>query len=117
MEHLPEQDELRRRLRAARALRDLTIPQLVALIPPEAKLGERTLRKLETGETQLTPPILRELAARLGLPYSWFSVPDLGQAIGGETFDERLRALETAQEQLWDTIRAQPPRRGIRHEP
>jgi transcriptional regulator with XRE-family HTH domain len=115
MEYLPEQDELRRRLQAGRALRGLTVRQLADLIPPEAKLGERTLRKLESGESQLTPPILRELAARLQLPYSWFAVPDLGTAVGGGTFDERLAALEAAQARIWESIR-EPPRE-IRHEP
>jgi transcriptional regulator with XRE-family HTH domain len=114
MDYLPEQDELRRRLRAARALRDLTVAQLVELIPPEARLGERTLRKLENGETMLTPPLLRELAARLSLPYAWFTVPDLGAALGGETFEERLRALEIAQERMARSVQG---RRQIEHEP
>jgi len=116
MDYLPEQEELRRRLRAARALRDLTMVQLAALIPSEARLGERTLRKLENGETQLTPPILRELAARLSLPYAWFTVPDLAAAIRGEGLEERLAALEAAQAALWDSIHHAPARRGIRHE-
>jgi transcriptional regulator with XRE-family HTH domain len=113
-DYLPEQAELRCRLRAARALRDLTVQQLADLIPAEARLGERTLRKLESGESQLTPPILRELAVRLELPYEWFSVPDLGAAIGGGTFDDRIRALERAQAQLWEMIHAGS---GIRHVP
>lgn len=112
---LPEQEELRRRLRAARALRDLTVVQLAELIPAQARLGERTLRKLEGGESSLTPPVLRELAAQLNLPYAWFTVPDLGAAIGGETFEERVQALEVAQARLAETLR--PASRRIRHEP
>jgi transcriptional regulator with XRE-family HTH domain len=116
-EYLPEQDELRRRLRAARALKDLTVAQLAAKIPPAARLGERTLRKLENGETMLTPPLLRELAARLELPYAWFTVPDLGSALGGDdSFEGRLAALEQAQAALaaaWEDRRG----RQIRHEP
>ena len=113
METLPEQEELRRRLRAARVLRDLTVAQLAAQIPSEAKLGERTLRKLEGGESQLTPPILRELAVRLGMPYAWFTVPDLGAAIGGETFSERLANLERSQQAMWDLVRhASEPAKG-----
>jgi transcriptional regulator with XRE-family HTH domain len=115
VEYLPTQEELRRRLRAARALKDLTVAQLAASIPSEARLGERTLRKLENGETMLTPPLLRELAARLGLPYTWFTVPDLGAALGGETFEERLSALEAAQLALAESMRG--PGRQIRHEP
>jgi transcriptional regulator with XRE-family HTH domain len=114
MESLPEQEELRRRLRAARALKDLTVTQLAALLPPEAKLGERTLRKLESGESLLTPPIMRELAARMGLPYRWFAVPDLPAAIGGDTFEERLAALEAAQARLAESL---AEGRQIRHLP
>lgn len=117
-EYLPEQDELQCRLRAARALRNLTVAQLAERIPATAKLGERTLRKLENGESQLTPPILRELAHRLDLPYAWFSVPDLGAAIGGESFDERLAALERAHQQLWEQVIEGPaPGGGLRHIP
>lgn len=108
-EYLPEQDELQCRLRAARVLRNLTVPQLAERIPASARLGERTLRKLENGESQLTPPILRELAARLDLPYAWFTVPNLGAAIGGESFDERLAALEQAQARLWELAAGQAP--------
>jgi transcriptional regulator with XRE-family HTH domain len=88
------QPDLRRRLRAARALRGLNIAQLVEKIPAEAHIGERTYRKLEGGESDLTPPLLRELAVHLGVPYSWFTVPDLASAIGGLTFEERVCALE-----------------------
>jgi transcriptional regulator with XRE-family HTH domain len=113
MENLPEQEELRRRLRAARALRDLTVAQLAEQIPASARLGERTLRKLESGESQLTPPLLRELAARLDLPYRWFTVPDVAAALGGEELEQRMAALESA----FEAIREAPPgRRGIRHE-
>jgi hypothetical protein len=61
----------------------------------------------------LTPPLLRELAARLGLPYAWFTVPDLGAALGGESFEERLSVLEHAQQRLVETMRTE---RTIRHE-
>lgn len=116
MEHLPEQEELRRRLKAARALRDLTLKQLAEQIPAEAKLGERTLRKLDSGESILTPPILRELAASMSLPYAWFTVPDLAAAVGGETFEERLTLMERAMSELWATVRPAPARAGsVRH--
>jgi hypothetical protein len=61
--------------------------------------------------------VLRELAARMDLPYAWFTVPDIGAAIGGETFDERLAALELAQERLWQALRegGPAPRGAIRH--
>lgn len=111
-DYLPEQDELQCRLRAARALRNLTVAQLADRIPASARLGERTLRKLENGESQLTPPVLRELAARLDLPYAWFTVPDIAAAINPETFDERLEALERAQAAMWELMQGGTSRPG-----
>lgn len=120
MDYLPEQEELRRRFKAARALRDLTVRQLADLMPPESRLGERTLRKLDSGESILTPPILRELAHRLGVPYTWFSAPDLAAEISGASLEERVEALEKAQRDLWATIQSGPPvppRGAARHVP
>jgi hypothetical protein len=79
---LPSQEELRRRLRAARILRGFaTMEELAAVIPPESKLGERTLRKLEYGENTITPPILRELCVALDVGYDWFTVVDPLRAV------------------------------------
>lgn len=74
---LPPQDELRRRLRAARVLRDLNVAELAALVDPEAGLGERTLRKLESGETQIRPQVLMLLSVALDFPYGWFEVEQI----------------------------------------
>lgn len=120
MDELPSQDELRRRLRAARALRDLTVAQLAERIPPDARLSLSTLRKIESGERDLNVATLRELAARLGVAYAWFTVPDLGQAVGhaDATFEDRLMALEASQAAMWASLReGRPPRGSIRHEP
>jgi len=68
--------------------------QLADLIPPASKLGERTLRKLEYGESVLTPPILRELAVALGVSYEWFTVPDLRTALGTRDAATEARLLE-----------------------
>jgi transcriptional regulator with XRE-family HTH domain len=100
-EELPPQDELRRRLRAARVLQDLTIPDLCERIHPSARLGERTLRKLEGGETLFTIKELRELALALSIPLEWFTLPDPMQRIAGESADPaslaaRMTALERA---------------------
>jgi transcriptional regulator with XRE-family HTH domain len=91
---LPPQDELRRRLRAARLLADMTIVELAQRLPAEAQLGERVLRKLENGETMLKPQILRELANALAFPYEWFTVADLRDSLVPNRVDERLVRLE-----------------------
>lgn len=92
---LPPQDELRRRLRAARVLRDLNVAELAARVDPEAGLGERTLRKLESGETKLRAPLLRELAVALDMPYSWFACASIeAQFKPSAEWTDRLAALE-----------------------
>lgn len=121
MDSMPEQDELRRRLRAARALRDLTVEKLAERIPAEHRLGVRTLRKLESGERELTELVCRQLADYIGVPESWFTVSDVGEAVRGANGDgesdrlaDRLAALESSQVALWAEIRT---RRGsTRHE-
>lgn len=82
MATLPPQEDLKRRLRAGRVLADLTINELAERVDPDAGLGERTLRKLESGETQLRAPLLRELAEALDLPYEWFTVPSIAEVFG-----------------------------------
>lgn len=115
METLPEQEELRRRIKAGRALRDMTVGQLAELIPAEAKLSEKTLYKLEGGQTIITLPILRELAARLGLPISWFTVPDLPRALEPDSADDRVAALEAEMARVWQWVRSghAEPIRGV----
>lgn len=107
METLPEQDELRRRLRAARALHDLTVERLAERIPAELRLGVRTLRKLESGERPLTEELCRQLATYVGVPFEWFTVPDVGEAVAARsavTFSDRIAALETSQAALWAEV-------------
>jgi transcriptional regulator with XRE-family HTH domain len=97
---LPDQDELRRRLRAARALRDLSVTELAKRMPADAKLSLSTLRKIESGERKLDPTLLHVLAVHIGVPYAWFTVPDLAAAVlgtGQESVEDRILALEMAQ--------------------
>lgn len=96
---LPDQAELRRRLKAARALRGLTVAELAARIPVESKLGERTLRKFESGEQALLPPVMRELASVLDVDYEWFTVADVG-TVPSNT--DRLATLERQVDALLD---------------
>ena len=106
--------ELRLRLRAARVLMDLTVKDLAELVDPDDRLGERTLRKFEVGETALRPAILRALAAAMQIPYEWFTVASIWDvfklraelielaageiatqdAAPGMSFNERVEALE-----------------------
>jgi transcriptional regulator with XRE-family HTH domain len=121
VETLPEQEELRRRLRAARALRDLTVEKLAERIPAERRLGVRTLRKLESGERELTADLCRQLATYIGVPYEWFTVEDVAATVGGSKgggLAARLAAVEASQAEMWAEIRsARGNRRGVRHEP
>jgi transcriptional regulator with XRE-family HTH domain len=114
LDELPDQDELRRRLRAARALKDLSVVDLAKLMPSDAKLSLSTLRKVESGERKLDVALLRELAARIGVPYAWFTVPDVGLAVlgaGSDSLEDRVLAVEAAQAALARDLRrlADPP--------
>lgn len=73
---LPDQEALRRRLRAARALHDLTLEMLAQRIPPAHKLGARTLRRLENGEALITERHIPPIAQALGMPDDWFTTTD-----------------------------------------
>lgn len=94
---------------------------LAKLIPPDAKLSLSTLRKIESGERRLDTALLRELAARIGVPYAWFTVPDVGQAVlgaGTESLEDRVLAIEAAQAALAsDLRRLGAPRGAARHVP
>jgi len=118
---MPEvpQEDLRRRLRAARALGGFsTVAELAERIPESARLGERTLRKLESGESVLTPPILRELAVALGVGYEWFTVPDLARAIAAPdpalaervaSLEAALQMMESSHQELWRWAQGEGP--------
>jgi transcriptional regulator with XRE-family HTH domain len=104
-----DQEVLRRRLRAARILADVTVEQLAERVTPGSRLSQRTLHKLEQGDTPLTAPIMRELAAALDLPYEWFTVPSIGQALAPPDLPRQvsemrdaLEALQADHERLWD---------------
>lgn len=95
------QDELRRRLRAARALQGVTIEELAERLPDDAQLGQRTLRKLESGELPLRPQVALLLARALGIPSAWFRLPSLIEYLNRaeQLADERMaqRDLEIAE--------------------
>jgi hypothetical protein len=92
---MPDQDEIRRRIRAAMALADVgSWDELAARTP----LSRSTLKDLGTVRGRAEETHLRVIAAACGLPYAWFTVPDLGRAVSREdevpAVAERLEALE-----------------------
>jgi transcriptional regulator with XRE-family HTH domain len=100
MATLPEQSELRSRLRAARTLQGVTLKDLAARLDPSWKLSERTLRKLENGESDITERALRPIAEALEVPYQWLIAPDpfgpwrVASPEAQAEFERRLSALE-----------------------
>jgi hypothetical protein len=90
-----EQDEIRRRIRAAMALADIRSWEELATRTP---LSRSTLKDLGTVRGRADETHLRVIAAACGLPYAWFTVADLGHAVLREDEDpsmaERLEALE-----------------------
>jgi hypothetical protein len=95
-----DQEQLRRRMRAARALAGYKVmSDLAAAIPKDSQLGERKLRALESGEDPLRPPAMREIAAACGLPYEFFTT-DLQALFAGlgphQLLENRVNSLEAA---------------------
>lgn len=78
---LPDQDTLRRRVKAARQLAGYSVRELSDAIGENARLGERTLRKLEGGESQLQMPHLRAIAEACYLPVEFFTVDNIGMTL------------------------------------
>jgi hypothetical protein len=90
-----EQDEIRRRIRAAMALADIGSWEELAERTP---LSRSTLKDLGTPRGRAEETHLRVIAAACRLPYAWFTVPDIGRAVTREDEDpavgERIEALE-----------------------
>jgi hypothetical protein len=90
-----EQEEIRRRIRAAMALADIGSWEELADRTP---LSRSTLKDLGTARGRADETHLRVIAAACELPYAWFTIADLGHAVTREDDDpavaERLEALE-----------------------
>jgi hypothetical protein len=101
-----EQEEIRRRIRAAMALADIGSWEKLAARTP---LSRSTLKDLGTVRGRAEETHLRVIAAACALPYSWFTVADLGRAVARDDEDpalvERIEALE-------NTVAALVRRRG-----
>jgi len=96
-----EQEEIRRRIRAAMALADIGSWEQLAEQTP---LSRSTLKDLGTVRGRAEETHLRVIAAACDLPYAWFTIADIGGAETREDEDpavgERLEALESQMEVL-----------------
>jgi hypothetical protein len=96
-----EQEEIRRRIRAAMALADIGSWEQLAEHTP---LSRSTLKDLGTVRGRAEETHLRVIAAACDLPYAWFTIADIGGAVTREDEDpavgERLEALESQIEVL-----------------
>jgi hypothetical protein len=96
-----EQEEIRRRIRAAMALADIGSWEQLAEQTP---LSRSTLKDLGTVRGRAEETHLRVIAAACDLPYAWFTIADIGGAVTREDEDpavgERLEALESQMEVL-----------------
>lgn len=90
-----EQAEIRRRIRAAMALADISSwDELARRVP----LSRSTVKDLGTPRGRAEETHLRVIAAACDVPYAWFTVPDLRAAVAREdeepSLAERVEALE-----------------------
>lgn len=91
---VPDQVELRRRIRAAMALADVSSWEDLA---DRTGFSRSLLKDLGTERGTAEEKHLRVIAAATGVPYSWFTVPDLAVVAAGAedaTLAERVEALE-----------------------
>jgi hypothetical protein len=92
-------DEIRRRIAAARALNPKV--STWAKLAKATKISDSTLKSIGTPRRKASEKdekYLRVIAEACGVPYAWFTVPDLGAAVRREDEDpslvERVEALE-----------------------
>ena len=89
------QDDIRRRIRAAMALAGFTSWDQLA---DHTDLSRSTVKDLGTNRGRAKEHHLRVIAAACGLPYEWFTIPDIAATIPRENGDaslpERVEALE-----------------------
>lgn len=94
--------EIANRMRAARALADITVEELAGRLGPG--LSAKTLGNMEREERVARTQDLRAIAAACELPYEFFTV-DFNAALDGG--DPRLRDLvESADERIRELVDA-----------
>jgi transcriptional regulator with XRE-family HTH domain len=91
----------RRRIRAARALADLTVEELADAIDAKG-LKAKTLGAIERGEREVRPHELRAIAEACGLPYEFFTADFniLTAPHHGSNLAERMDELEADLKEL-----------------
>jgi hypothetical protein len=92
-------DEIRRRIAAARALNPKV--KTWEMLAEATKIGTSTLKVIATPRRNAKDgdeKYLRTIAEACGVPYAWFTVPDLGAAVRHDDEEpalvERVEALE-----------------------
>ena len=78
----------------------ITVEELAARIPAEAKLGARTLGKIRRGERPAQPQDLRHIAAACGLPEEFFAVDFRSLGTSASDLERRLARIERGFSQL-----------------
>jgi hypothetical protein len=106
-----EQDEIRRRIIAAKALAsDIGTWDRLA---EATKISSSTLKSLGTPRRNADEKYLHVIAKACAVPYAWFTVDDLGVAITRNDEEpslvERVEALEHGLAALWRRDGATPP--------
>jgi hypothetical protein len=90
-----DQAEIKLRIRAAMALADIRSYDALA---DRLDYSRSTIKDLGTKRGKATEAHLRVIARACGVPYAWFTVPDLRQVVAGAGEDpslaERVEALE-----------------------
>jgi hypothetical protein len=102
-----EQAEIRRRIRAAMALADISSwDELARRVP----LSRSTVKDLGTPRGRAEETHLRVIAAACDVPYAWFTVPDLRAAVARDddepSLAERVEAVERRIDALTKSISA-----------
>lgn len=94
-------EQTRRRIKAARALAGLSVRELAERLD-DPGYGERTLRKIESGERPVRQLELREIARVCGLPYEFFT-GDFAQLAKTKDGDD-LKRLEARVNDLYTKV-------------
>jgi transcriptional regulator with XRE-family HTH domain len=105
-----DQEQLKRRLVAARALRDVSQAELAGQLEADG-LGKHDLGRIERGDLTMMPAHRRALAHHLRLPERWFTDPDTDSLLVFDeprdvSDDDLRRAAELLAPQLLSAARA-----------
>lgn len=104
-----DSDQMARRIKAARALAGISSTDALARRMGVQGLSGETLRKIESGNRNVRPHELREIARACELPYAFFQVDfDVLEAFGGEP-DLEDRIVDRVTERVLERLRNDGP--------